>query len=332
MANVNSISVRKEVKSPHTYLDTLAHLGKKGKQKPLQTAPPKAYTTNQESFQKRAKSKAVSDAMVFKLVALESKLNKSYWQTYHCSRTVIQDGNRLTARYCNQRFCTVCNRIRASKLMKAYLPSIDAMQDPQFVTLTRKNVKASYLRITIEDMVRKFDQSLDVLKKRGIRIKGIRKTESTINETTFEMHPHFHVIVDGKENAQLLVAEWYKRNQGVATLKAQDVRPLVDAMELFKYFTKMLTKSGQFLPVEMDKTFIAMRNKRVYQAFGGIRKESEDIEVKELSDCDWKDPQTEIWTFQSGGRFSDWYNAHGEALSEIEMQEDTMHLIEKISR
>jgi hypothetical protein len=185
--------------------------------------------------------------------------------------------------------------------------------------------------MTIEGMVKKFDQSLDVLKKRGIRIKGIRKIESTINEKDLTTHPHFHVILDGKENAELLLAEWYKRNKGISS-KGQNIKPCVDAMELFKYFTKMLTKSGQFLPVEMDKTFLAMRNKRVYQAFGGIRKESEDIEVKESSECDWKDPQAEIWTFQSGGRFSDWYNAHGEALSEIEMQEDTMHLIEKISR
>lgn len=318
-------------KDPSTLLDTLAHLGKFERENILQTAPTKGYTANQESFQKRAKSKAVSDAVVLKLVSLESKLNKSYWQTWHCSRTVLQDGEKLSSRYCNQRFCTVCNRIRASKLMKAYLPAIDAMQDPYFVTLTRKNVKPAYLRTTIEDMVRKFDQSLDVLKKRGIRMQGIRKTESTINETTRECHPHFHVIVDGKENARMMVAEWHKRNKGVSTLKAQDVRPLIDAVELFKYFTKLLTKSGQFLPVEMDKTFIAMRNKRVYQPFGGIRKAVEDIEVRQVSECDWKAPQVEIWTFQSGGRFTDWYNVNGEALSEVELQDETMQLLKTIA-
>lgn len=318
-------------KDASTLLDTLAHLGNFERENLLQPATAKGYTANQETFQKRAKSKAVSDAVVLKLVSLESKLNKSYWQTWHCSRTVLQDGEKLSSRYCNQRFCTVCNRIRASKLMKAYLPSIDAMQDPYFVTLTRKNVKPTYLRSTIEDMVRKFDQSLDALKKRGIRMKGIRKTESTINETTRECHPHFHVIVDGKENAQMMVTEWQKRNKAVSTLKAQDFRPLVDAVELFKYFTKLLTKSGQFLPVEMDKTFIAMRNKRVYQTFGGIKKAVEDIEVRQVSDCDWKVPQVEIWSFQSGGRFSDWYNSNGEALSEVELQDETMELLKIIA-
>jgi len=322
----------------HTYadnaspqlLDTLAQLRKIEAVNLLKPALPKAYTTNQSTLQNRATTKAITDAGVLRFVSLESPLNKSYWQTYHCTRTILQDGTQIKSRYCNQRWCLVCNRIRTAKLMKGYIPAIDVMKDPQFVTLTRPNVKGSYLRSTFVDMNSKFSQCKDVLRKQGIALVGIRKVETTYNNQRDDFHPHFHFIIDGKKESEALKVEWLKRNPK-ALHYLQDVKPCTDPIELFKYFTKLTTKDGQFIPEALDITFRAMKGKRVFQPFGGIKKQSEDIDINESTLIDWKPEATEIWTFQSSGKFSDWYNANGEALSEVELSEETLARIDKIN-
>jgi hypothetical protein len=311
-------------------LDTSAQLRKIEKSNLLKAPLPKAYTTNQSTLQKRARAKAITNTVIFPLISLESPMNKSYWSTFHCSKSILQEGDKLKSRYCNQRWCLVCNRIRTAKLMIGYLPSIDGMKDPQFVTLTRPNVKGSYLRSTFGSMQSTFVQCKDTLGKRGITLIGIRKVETTYSVPRDDFHPHFHFIIDGKKESEALKTEWLKRNPK-ALHYLQNVKPCTDPIELFKYFTKLLTKDGQFLAEPMDKAFRAMKGKRVFQPFGGIKKHSEDIDVNESSQCDWKDPQTEIWTFESSGKFSDWYNANGEALSEVELTDDTMRLIEKIT-
>ena len=214
--------------------------------------------------------------------------------------------------------------------MRGYLPDIDAMIDPQFVTLTRPNVKGGYLRSTFEDMQSKFVQCKGVLSKRGITLIGIRKVETTYNLDRNDFHPHFHFIIDGKTEAEALKAQWLIKNPK-ALHYLQNVKPCTDPIELFKYFTKLLTKDGQFLAPQMDVAFRAMKGKRVFQPFGTVRKHSEEVEVNQSSQCDWKPEATEIWTFEPSGKFSDWYNANGEALSEVELSDDTMDLIQKIT-
>jgi hypothetical protein len=317
--------------SAYPLLDTLAQPRKIEAANLLKAPLPEAYTAKQQTLQKRARAKAITNAIVFKLTSIESPLNKSYWSTFHCSNVIIQDGEKLTSRYCNQRWCLVCNRIRTANLMRGYLPSIDAMQEPYLVTLTRPNVKSGYLKATIEDMQKKFTQSKDTLSKRGIKLIGIRKIECTVNEKEQTHHPHYHCVIEGKEVAEQLKSQWLIKNPK-ALHYLQDSRPLTDPIELFKYFTKMLTKDGRVLPEPMDKTFRAMKGKRVFQPFGGIKKQSEDVEVKDAIQCDWKEANTEIWTFESTGKFSDWYNANGEALSEVELTNDTIDLIQKITR
>jgi hypothetical protein len=331
MPKVVSQSIPTKVKEhPPQLLDTLAQLRKIEEINPLKAALPKAYTTNQSTLQKRARAMAINYPLVLKLVSIQSPLNKSYWQTFHCSRTIIQDGDKLKARYCNQRWCSVCNRIRTANLMRGYLPEIDAMVDPQFVTLTRPNVKGSYLRSTFIDMQTKFTQCKGVLVKQGVVLNGIRKVETTYSEPRDDFHPHFHCIVDGKQEAELLKEQWLIKNPK-ALHYLQQVKPCTDPIELFKYFTKLLTKDGQFLAPQMDIAFKAMKGKRVFQPFGTVRKQTEDIKLSDTTLVDWKPEATEIWTFESSGKFSDWYNANGEALSEVELSDDTMDLIQKIT-
>jgi hypothetical protein len=309
---------------PAQLLDTLAQLRK--------VNDSKAFSGNQINLQKRSRRKAITDAITFRLVDIDSPLNKSYWQTYHCTRTILQDGNQIKSRYCNQRWCLVCNSIRTGKMINGYLPAIEDMVNPYFVTLTVKNVKAYDLKQTIESMQRDFRRSMDKLKKQGIVLKGIRKVEVTFNESRQDYHPHFHCIIDGCKESFALVSDWIKRHPEQATYKGQDIR-FADrntTTELFKYFTKLLTKNGQFLAPEMDIAFRAMKSKRVFQPFGGIKKQSEEVELNDTTLVDWKPEAVEIWQRQEAGKFTDWFNANGEALSEIELPERTIALIKKI--
>jgi Replication protein len=304
-----------------TNLDTLAQ--------PRKVNDSKGYSEAKISFQKRARARLITDAIVLKLVDLQSPLKKSYWQTWHCSRAILQDGDKLRAKYCNQRWCLLCNRLRTAKLMNGYVPVLEKMANPQFVTLTIPNVTAENLKVTIEKMTHTFNQCRDVLRKQGTRTIGIRKTECTVNETTLEYHPHFHLVVDGADEANAIVKQWLLHNPN-ASAKAQDVTECTAAQELFKYFTKLLTKTGQFLPVHMDVIFRAMKGKRVYQPFGGITKVSEDVDAKYAVTCDWKEPQSEIWVYENADIYSDWYNSSGEALAEVIHEDVTMRLVLKI--
>jgi hypothetical protein len=314
---------------PSIYLDTLSQLRKVNPQ-PLLS---KGYTPNQISLQKRSGRKALTNAIVSKLLDLKSPLHKSYKFTYKCNSAIFQEGEKLKTLYCNQRFCLVCNSIRTGKLINGYASEIQALDNPYFVTLTIKNVKAYNLKAAIEAMQKEFVRVKDKLRKRGIKLVGLRKVEVTYNEITNEYHPHFHCIIEGCQASFALVSEWIKRHPEHTSYKGQDIR-FADkdtSTELFKYFTKMLTPSGHFLAPKMDIVFRAMKGKRVFQPFGGIKKQSEEVETNETTVIDWKPERNENWVYDMAGQYSDWYNANGESLTEGTLTDKQVHLLNKIN-
>jgi len=305
-------------------LDTLAQL--------RETAPTKGYSDAQKSFQKRARAKAISDAIIFPLIDLQGSLTPSYWSAYHCSRTILQQDDELKTQYCNQRFCLVCNRIRTAKLMNGYSSAIEQMRNPYFVTLTFRNVKGEDLKEAIKGMQKTFRRIINVMRYKDRPLIGLRKLEVTYNEKRNDFHPHFHCIIDGCFETFTLVSQWLKRYGERATMDGQDIRYANEftSKELFKYFTKIVGKGEKYNPKAMDTVFRAMKGKRVFQPFGGIKKQSEDVNVKDQTNCDWKDPQHEIWYFEEAGGFTDWYNAQGESLSDVTLTNNTMSFIESI--
>jgi len=307
-------------------LDTLAQLRK--------AAPVKGYSPTQISFQKRARAKAISDQILYQLIDLDSPLHKSYWNAWHCSRTILQDGSELKTQYCNQRFCLVCNRIRTAKLVNGYREAIDQMQNPYFITLTVRNVKGNQLKAEIKAMQKTFRRILDVMRYRNRPLVGIRKVEVTYNPERKDYHPHFHCIVDGCYESFTLISEWLKRYGDRSRIDGQDIRYANKdtAMELFKYFTKIVGKGQAYQPEAMDIAFRAMKGKRVFQPFGGIKKQSEDIEVQDQKQCDWIPPQYEIWYFEKAGEYTDWYNSSGEPLSDVKLTENTMRFISELQK
>lgn len=238
------------------------------------------------TLQKRARSKSFSHATAVGLVEAsektDSELIKSYWSSYHCAGVICehQDG-KVSTRYCKTKWCLVCSRIKTAKLINQYRDNLtEWLSDDEvyFITLTRLNVNSDELSDEVKAINKLLSQIAGTIKKRAQRKSGewqpfiaIRKTECTYNDRRQDYHPHLHIIVKGKQNAQTVIDEWIKRNQATGKkvdAKAQDIRrvnEVSDAIELFKYATKMITKSQGRRKVELA----AMHT--IYSAFAGIK-------------------------------------------------------------
>lgn len=289
-------------KNDTIYLDKLAQLEHPLKINKLQ---------GQKKLQKRAKAKFMTNALTYQLTRLNSPLRKSYVNTYFCASTITQVGNTLTSSYCNNRWCITCNRIRTAKLINGYLEPLQALPDPHFVTLTIPNVTADVLAYTINDMLNTLSSIIHrwQVHHKNDKINGVRKIECTYNSDYDNYHPHIHLIVGSIHSAQHIVNQWLEHYDTARSI-AQNIRHCdtqQSMLELFKYFTKILTNKNQFYAPQMDIIFQAMRNKRVYQPFGSIhpvKEDIDDIQAEEYNDianqdrlwkwfeCDWVDEET----------------------------------------
>lgn len=300
---------------------TLAQL-RQYEPKPLISTVTKGDKNN---LKKRARSKYFTNHLVYKLVNQKSSLQKSYWNTWHCTNLIQQEGQKLTAKYCNNRWCQVCNRIRTAKAIKGYLPQIEKLADPYFITLSRPNVKAEDLKEELKGILSEFKKVQNYFRRtHGTMIKGLRKVECTYNYRLKTYHPHIHLIADGGESyAREIVSQWLKINP-TAHIKGQDHRPVNDesgALELFKYFTKLTTKievgnkTVNFIHAEsLNVIFEAMVGRRVYQPIGGLQKVSEDVEELQAEEMEELEAKVhEIWQFHDEP--GDWINTDGEALT-----------------
>jgi hypothetical protein len=231
----------------------------------------------------------------------------------------------------------VCNRIRTAKLIKGYDPALSKLDDLHFVTLTVVNVRGQFLRKTIKEMIevsRSIQKSAQKKHERNpsaLQIIGIRKIECTFNHTSNTYHPHFHFLIQGKESAELLKAEWLKHYKNASEF-SQDIRPATQgsSQELFKYFAKIVTRiDGEALTLlqPLDVIFTAMRGLRTFQALGLKKHVSEDVEALQSEVIEGAEPQTAIWIWD----YSDWVNIEtAEALTGHLPSEQSNTLIDGI--
>lgn len=237
-----------------------------------------------------SKKKHFSQHIAYKLYYLNehSSLRKSYQNSIYCAKALIPNEAKgtLTSKYCKNRWCPLCQSIRIAKLIDGYAPLLSSMIDPQFVTLTAPTVTAEELPLRIKNFGATWRNiALDRYWKKN-KPNGIRKAECTLRPNGM-YHYHFHIIIDGKENAEWLVNQWLKRTAG-AEKQAQDIRPVINGqyLEIFKYFTKLLTKDSTGKRsidfVRLNIILEALAGKRVYQPFGNIKAVSEDEEDLEL--------------------------------------------------
>lgn len=270
-------------------LDTLVYL------------PTKSYGQD-ATLRKRARSKVWTQAINIKLMQLDSPNHKMYKRAYYCCDKLEQWGTSIKGKYCNSRSCNMCNRIRTAKMMNGYIPQIKG--DQYFVTLTIPNVKKSDLRESIQSMIKTSSNIIRTLRERQkLNPNGIRKIEVTYSAKRKDFHPHLHIIIDCEESAHELVIRWLKKYPS-ASIEAQDIRKgdQNSFNELFKYTTKIGERvSGkQELEINiqaLDAILVATRNMRVFQPFGNIKKQSEEITAEELNQQQYKIPYVDQATF-----------------------------------
>lgn len=310
-------------KNNDTILDKLAQLTNHCKSDTCESGE----KTGKKTLAKRAKSKYVSKNVSVKLADLGSDLRKSYFNTFYCCDNLIQTGKKITGKYCNNRWCLVCNRIRTAKLINGYKNVLQELPDKRFVTLSRPNVKASDLREEIQYLLLVITKIRKSLTYRKTPIVGIRKLECTYNPVTNTYHPHFHFIVSGQNISSLLLAEWLKENK-TANISAQDDRPANDdsVMELFKYFTKIVTKDAIYIDA-LDVIFRSMYGLRTFQPMGISKNVSEDIEeIRAEIYADLEERET-IWSWIE----TDWIDkSTGECLTGYSPDERTQKIVNNL--
>lgn len=274
-----------------------------------------------KTLYKRAIAKFFTVQILDKLLKLKTPLKSSYFQTYFCVKILLQKDNKITSKYCNNRWCIVCNRIRTAKLIKGYSSQLEKLNDLRLVTLTIPNVHGSELKGAIDLMLRNVRRVQDRFRYKGIKIKGVRKLECTYNIKAKTYHPHFHFCIQGKDIGDQMVYDWLLRYSEANAL-AQDNRPanIGAVKELFKYFTKLhktCVRNGSKVisvyPAQaLDTIFQAMYKRRVFQAMGGIRMVKEEVNPTEAT-VHTDSGEVEIWGWEQD--WSDWYTADGVGLT-----------------
>ena len=119
-----------------------------------------------------------------------------------------------------------------------------------------------------------------------------------------------------------------------ASIVAQDCTPCTDGseLELFKYFTKLITKVGkdyEFFPEQSDAIFQSMYKKRTYRAYGIKKQVSEEIEELQSVEIENLKKRFGISVFVD----HDWYDVDtGEAISKFVPSDTYKQFVEHIGK
>lgn len=267
-------------------LDTLAQLDIFPKSKAIET------------LEKRAFAKYYTMKLLYPLLALPDlpkQRKQSYWNTFHCVKTLEQNSDgKITAKYCKNRWCIVCNKIRTGILHNTHKKSLQTI-NTKFVTLTTDLTRTCYtkedLAIAIQLMNIAFTKAWRNTKNKYGKLKALRKIEVTWKFYRGTFHPHFHIILENNsDEAEFLVMQWLKQFPN-AKRSAQDIGNTDDKVynETFKYLCKMWetkydkeTKEYKITlpyPAEkMDNIFEVFTGKRTIQTYNLGNVELEDFE------------------------------------------------------
>lgn len=227
-------------------------------------------------LQRRANSKALSEKLSFALLQNPSKLHNAYARTFLCANYVVSENGRYKSKYCHNRWCLTCGRIKTAHYINEYKPILDAFKDKRFVTLTHKNPTGPNLKSCLAQMGSDWRKITDLARKQKRGLKGVRKLECTYNRDQNTYHPHFHIVVEGEENAKWIVQRWIDLDPVNRSPLAQDEKPATDGSlkELFKYFTKLTTNSSKDPAITIpaiNHIFETIKGKRVFQSFGFVK-------------------------------------------------------------
>jgi hypothetical protein len=245
--------------------------------------------------------------------------DKKYWKAWHCNNIFLRDGQTIKGSLCRTRQCNHCNRIKQAELVNGYQTPLQdlAKQDKlYFVTLTAPTVKERQLKAEISKRYKAWKRAKDKLRKQGYSINGVRKLETNYNIKKDWYHPHFHIVIQGKTEAELLLKYWLNEFPK-ANLEAQDIREIgttaKDLLEVFKYATKEIV-TDKATAHATHKIYEALKGRRVFQTYGKIRKVKEPKEQQtETKKYEWLNPNTkDIYAFEQS--IADWTTAYNKPL------------------
>jgi hypothetical protein len=271
----------------HPPLDTLAQ---------LDIFPPSNTNAKAlETLEKRAFAKYYTMKLLYPLIDLKNDREKMYWNTFHCVNTLEENTEgKITAKYCKNRWCIVCNKIRTGILHNTHKKSLQAIKT-KFVTLTtdltRTCATKEDLATALDLMTKAFQKAWRNTRNKYGKLKALRKTEVTWKDYRGTFHPHFHIILENNsDEAEYLVKQWLKQFPN-ADAKAQHISITDDKVfnETFKYLCKMWDtkydkESKEYkitlpYPVEkMDNIFEVFKGKRTIQTYNLNDVELDDFE------------------------------------------------------
>lgn len=291
--------------------------------KSVQVSTSYKISDDQAKWQTKAYRKARQVNMVKAMLPYVESQSREYLYILRagfCNSIIKQVGDKIQTSYCNTRFCTTCERIRKAKRIDSYLKPISEIDEPYFVTLTVKAVKIEHLKTTLEDMKVVWRKSRKAFSRKGLKTNGMKTIEFNYNVKTKTFNPHFHVIINTYENAQLLRQFWLKHNSNLS-LMAQDIRPIKKndkntLFEIFAYTTKTINK-GKIYPKILAQSVHALMDIRTLQSFGNVRKHNDDIEELEASALSFKPITLMDIEWKWDNEFKDW-RFEDELLSEIQ--------------
>ena len=290
-------------------------------------------STNQIYWQKKARFKAFQINLckqIEQYLDYNSRERNYVTRARFCSSVITQDYENIRVNYCNSRLCNTCERIRKAKRIDSYLKPLQSLKNPYFVTLTKRSVSPNDLRTTIKSMNQSWRNIRKNFSKKKIKSSGIRTLEFNYNIKTNKYNPHYHIIIDTKENANLLKSLWLKQDTSLSKY-ANDIRIIKNPntktlLEVFAYTTKTIYKNKVYPKVLAD-SITALMDIRTIQTFGNIRKQqTENLENLISSKLDFKDItyQSKEWIWDN--EFKDW-RFEDELLSEVKYSnEDIFNL------
>ena len=306
----------------------------------------KGLSNGEKLFSARQKSKAISQSMNGKMCYLNSEIHKDYQAAYYCNTHLFQYGKKVTAKYCRKRNCLICARVKAAQLMRAYAEPLLQLPDLHLVTLTKPNVKAHELSAELGAMYSTFRAIKEKLRKRKIRILGFRKLEITYNHRTDEFNPHYHILVSGKELANLIRFEWLQSNEG-ANYQGQDVRKVYNKkgnyksgeveqlpdkgalLEVFKYVTKTVVKDN-FNPYAMDEMYRAIKGVRTIQPMGIKKVHATELQEYQATEITHRSERVDVWKWCN--KRKDWYTVEGERFNTTFISQETKRIVNVIEK
>lgn len=303
--------------------------GNKGKRTAIVTGH--GSLINTDTLNKLAKKKHITNTLMLSMIDIakengEPEKAKGYWNAYYCQNNLVSADGRIYGNYCKTRYCNVCNGIRKADLINKYYPTLKSWPSAYMVTLTVRNVKASKLRAIISNMLATLRKINEKHRKQyargtGIRLVGVRSLECTFNPLNKTYHPHFHLIVQTKQMAEIIRKEWQDRARpGWVSPKGQHVAPLLShkaaVMEVIKYGAKIITlpkeqnnnpkHSPMIYVAALDQIYTAMDGRRLFDRFGfnaekKVKEKTSPRLVEAFNEYEY-DTKKSDWTDTSTGK------------------------------